>query len=102
MDKIIYNVTVKLDHDIHLEWLQWMKRVHIPAIMETGMFIEYKICRLMGVDESDGVTYDVQYLSPNMTTYQLYQEKHAYHLQKDHIERYKGKFVAFRTLMRVV
>jgi len=102
MDEILYNVTVKVDHEIHNDWLHWMKRVHVPAVMETGMFIEYKICRLMGVDEEDGITYAVQYLCPNMTTYQLYQEKHAYDLQKDHTERYEGKFVAFRTLMKVV
>jgi hypothetical protein len=102
MDNILYNVTVKVDHEIHQEWLKWMKRVHIPAIMETGMFMEYKMCRLLGVDEEDGITYAIQYLSPNMTTYQLYQEKHAYNLQKDHANRYKGKYVAFRTLMKIV
>ena len=102
MDEILYNVTVKVDHEIHNDWLHWMKRVHVPAVMETGMFIEYKICRLLGVDEEDGITYAVQYLCPNMTTYQLYQKKHAYDLQKDHTERYEGKFVAFRTLMKVV
>ena len=102
MSKILYNVTVKVDHEIHQDWLRWMRRVHIPAVMETGMFLEHRISRLLGTDESDGFTYSIQYLCPNMTTYQLYQEKHAYLLQKDHQERYQNKFVAFRTLMKVL
>ncbi len=102
MSKIVYNVTIKVEHEIHQDWLRWMKRVHVPAVMDTGMFIEHKMCRLLGVDEEDGITYAVQYISPNMTTFQLYQEKHAYHLQKDVADRYKGKYVAFRTLMEVV
>lgn len=102
MEPILYNVTIKIDHDIHHAWLRWMKRIHIPEVMRTGMFMEYKICRLLGVDETDGITYAVQYLCPNMTTFQLYQEQHAYVLQKAHSERYEGKFVAFRTLMKVV
>lgn len=102
MSKILYNVTVKVDHDIHEDWLRWVRRVHIPAVMETGMFINHRISRLLGTDESDGFTYSIQYLCPNMTTYQLYQEKHAYLLQKDHQERFQNKFVAFRTLMKVL
>ena len=102
MSKILYNVTIKVDIRVHEEWLAWMKRVHVPDVMKTGMFLEYKICRLLGVDESDGITYAVQYLCPDMNTYNRYQAEHAYRLQKEHKERYEGKFVAFRTLMKVM
>lgn len=102
MSKILYNVTVKIEHEVHRDWLQWMKRVHLPDMMATGMFLEHKVCRLMGVDEEDGVTYAVQYLCPDLETYKRYQTEYALRLQKDHKERYGGKYVAFRTLMKVV
>jgi hypothetical protein len=35
-----------------------------------------------------------------MSDYLTYQEKHAPALQKDHYDRYKDKFVAFRTLLK--
>ena len=44
---IIYNVTVSIDQSIHEDWLQWMKEIHIPEVMETGFFLENKVCRLM-------------------------------------------------------
>jgi hypothetical protein len=31
-----------------------------------------------------------------------YQRDHAPRLQKEHSEKYKGKFVAFRTLLEIV
>ena len=99
---ILYNVTVKLDHKIHSDWLRWMKHVHIPDVMKTGMFVEHKICRLLSVDEADGVTYAIQYFSKDMEHYQRYQREFAPVLQQEHTTRYKGQFVAFRTLMQVV
>ena len=49
---IIYNVTVNIDESIHEEWLLWMKNVHIPDVMETGHFLENKICKILA--ESEG------------------------------------------------
>lgn len=102
MSKIVYNVTVKVDLAVHQDWLVWMKRIHVPDMMRTGLFLENKICRLLGVDEQDGITYAVQYICPNMESFQTYQTEHALRMQKDHQQRYEGKYVAFRTLMKVV
>ncbi len=99
---ILYNLTVKIDHDSHEEWVEWMKSEHIPDVMSTGMFLEYRMCRLLGMDEPDGMTYAIQYFCPDMATYDIYQNRYAAKLQADLNERYRGKFVAFRTLLEVV
>lgn len=98
---ILYNVTINIDDDVHDEWLQWMKEVHIPDVMNTGYFLENRICKIMA--ESDGgVSYAIQYLCKNMEDLEDYQEKHAPRLQQEHTDRYAGKFAAFRTLLEVV
>ncbi len=99
---ILYNITIKIEHGVHDDWLHWMQQVHIPEMMATGFVEEYKFSRLLGVDEEDGFTYAVQYLMPSMEAYRIYQEKHAYRLQSAHIHRYKGQFVAFRSVLRVI
>ncbi len=99
---ILYNVTVKIDHAYHKEWLQWMKEVHIPDVMATGMFLEYRMGRLLGMDEPDGVTYAIQYFCTDMRTFESYQKNFAQKLQADVNEKFKGKFVAFRTLLEIV
>ncbi len=102
INMILYNVTVKIDHASHEDWLEWTKEVHIPNVMGTGMFLEYRMCRLLGMDEPDGVTYAIQYYCQDMETYEKYQNLYAANLQTEHNERYRGKFVAFRTLLEVV
>lgn len=99
---ILYNVTVKIDHDSRDEWLRWMKEVHIPDVMATGMFLEYRMGRLLGMDEPDGVTYAIQYYCPDMATYEQYQAHFAPKLQAEVNEKFRGKFVAFRTLLEIV
>ncbi|MCC7331353.1 MAG: DUF4286 family protein [Flavobacteriales bacterium] len=100
---IIYNVTVNVESDIHADWLIWLKNVHIPRVMDTGFFLEYKICRVLTTQEDEtGFTYAIQYTCNNMNDLDEYREKHAAELQKEHLQRYEGKFVAFRTLLEIV
>ena len=100
---IIYNVTVNLEDDIHLDWLNWMKTVHIPNVMNTGYFLEKKMCKVLSTQEDEtGHTYAIQYTCASMDDLDEYQANHAPALQKDHMDRYSGKFVAFRTLLEIV
>lgn len=98
---IIYNVTVKVDHDIHDDWMDWMKEVHIPDVMSTGYFKAHQIAKVL-VDDTDGTTYSIQYKCGSMQQLEGYQNTAAPKLQKEHTERYKDKFVAFRTLLEIV
>jgi hypothetical protein len=98
---LIYNVTVKVDADIQSEWLKWMYEVHIPEVMATGKFLEYRVCRLLQ-DESEGVTFAVQYFSPDLATLVSYQDSDARRLQEAHAQRFSGRYVAFRTAMEVL
>ena len=99
---ILYNVTVKIEHAIQEDWTRWMRSVHIPDVMATGLFQSYKMCQLVSVDDTDGVTYAIQYFCTDMAAIYEYQQKHAARLQKEHSERYRNKYVAFRTLMEVL
>lgn len=98
---IIYNVTVKVENNVHDEWFSWMKTVHIPDVLKTGKFLENKMCKVL-VDDTDGITYSIQYTAKDMETLEAYFEQDAPALQAEHTTRYKDKFVAFRTLLEVV
>lgn len=99
---ILYNITFKIEHEIHEGWVRFMKIAYIPKMMDTGKFIEHKLCRVLGVDEEDGITYALQFLCPNMVTYQLFQEKDAYKIQKEHALKYQNQYVSFSTTMKVI
>ena len=100
---IIYNVTVNVDKDIQEDWLTWMKDTHIPDVINTGLFDGHKLLRLLNEEpDNPGVTYAIQYFCENMKKLQEYMGQYAPALQQEHTDRYKDKFVAFRTLLEEV
>lgn len=100
---LIYNVTINIEESVHQDWLQWMKTVHIPDVMNTGCFESNKICKVLNTQPDEiGYTYAVQYFCVNSEMLANYQNKFAPKLQKEHLARYDGKFVAFRTLLEEV
>jgi hypothetical protein len=99
---IIYSVTVKIDLDVHDAWISWMKEEHIIEVLATGKFKEYRFHRILAEDETDGITYNVQYYASTMQDYFEYRDEFAPALQNKSLSRFKDKFVAFRTLLKEV
>jgi len=98
---IIYNVSIKIDTEILNEWVDWMKEIHLPAVMSTGCFLDHKMYRLF-VDESDGITYVVQYYCTDLPTLENYQTEFGQALRYETERMFGGKYVAFRTVMELV
>ena len=98
----LYNVTIKLDHSIHAEWVQWMKDKHIPDIMQTGCFTGYKFVRLLDIDDTEGVTYATQYFAATKEDYDKYISVFANLLRDQALKLWGNKFMGFRTLMKEV
>lgn len=99
---IIYNVTVKIENSVADKWLDWMRSVHVPDVMKTGFFSKSQISRVISVHDTDGVTFSIQYHCASTSDLHKYQIQHAPKLQKEHTEKYKDKFVAFRSIMEVI
>ncbi len=99
---ILYNVTVNIDDSVHEEWLEWMKNKHITDVLNSGLFIESKIFKVIPDHESEGHTYSIQYFLKSMNDLEKYQKEFAPILQMEHSEKYKDKFVAFRTVLQSV
>ncbi len=99
---IIFNITIKISPEIQQHWLEWMKEVHVPEIMATGLFHDYRICRLLEQDDQDGPTYAVQYFSDTLENYQTYIQEHAASFNQKAFGQFGDRFVAFRTVMQVV
>jgi len=99
---VIYNVTIKVQHDIHEAWIAWMKNKHIPGVMGSGCFTKYQLVRLLETDESDGITYATQYFAETQTDYERYIEQFAPALGEDAGKTWGNRFVGFCSLMEVV
>ena len=98
----IYNVTTKVAHGIHTDWLHWMKQEHIPAVTNTGCFTHTIFVRLLDTDEEDGPTYAVQYHAATLADYDRYIVEFAPTLRKDTMDHWGNQIIAFRSLMQHV
>tara|TARA_B100000963_G_C22031458_1_gene411426 strand:+ start:74 stop:397 length:324 start_codon:yes stop_codon:yes gene_type:complete len=98
---ILYNITINIDKDVSEEWLDWMKEVHIPNVLSTGLFLENKVARIHA-EEEGGITYSIQYLLKSWEDYNEYQTKFAEKLQQEYQDRYAKKCVAFRTVLEII
>ena len=99
---IIYNVTVKVESGIAEAWLDWLLNEHIPDIMTTECFTDYKVVRLLEVDDSEGPTYAIQYHAESKGLYNQYIIKHAETMRQKSYEKWGERFIAFRSVMQVV
>lgn len=99
---IVYNITIKIAPHIENDWLQWQREEHIRDIMSTGLFREWKMFRLLDQDESDGITYIVQYFADSAAQYEQYIAQHASLLREKSFERWGDQFIAFRSVMELV
>ena len=98
---ILYNVTTKIDRDRAEEWLKWLREIHIPDLFKTGLFTDYKICRLLGLDDPNDETFAVQYFFKDVATFNEYQTKYAQEMRKDGMQRFGDCAASFRTVMEV-
>lgn len=96
---IIYNTTVKVNADIVQQWLQWMKEEHIPAMMHTGLFVDYRMSRLLEQDDAEGSTYIIQYFCDGMEHYNTYKNEHREAMRTQGLKKFGNGYIAFHTVM---
>jgi hypothetical protein len=97
----IYSVTIAIQASIESDWLDWMNKVHVPDVLKTGCFLKCRLCKVL---ESGGeeVTYVLQYDCRSLVEYQRYRDNFAPALQKEHTDRFAGKFRGSRQLLEEI
>jgi hypothetical protein len=96
---ILFNITVNISLAAEKDWLQFMKEVHIPEIMASGLPLETKLLRLLTEIDNEGVTYTNQFIFRTMEDFLAYQTNYQAELQDKHHQKFNGQYVSFRTLL---
>lgn len=90
-----YQVKITVDAGVEAEWLQWMKTVHVPDVMATGLIHSYQILK----PEDSAHTYLFHYHFQDEQEYAAYQQQHAPRLKAHVLTKYPGQFKAERQLL---
>jgi hypothetical protein len=99
---IVYNTTIKIDPLIEKEWVDWQKNEHIPELMATGLFSDCKFFRLLEQDETEGITYVIQYFSSSIDNYKKYIDEFATLLNERSFAKWGEQYISFQTVMKIV
>lgn len=100
---IIYNVTCNMHLSTAEEWLNWMKKEHLPEVMATGCFLEYKILRLLNHDaEDEGVNYAIQYTCDSIETLERYRRDFGPGLMQKTAAKYGESVLAYRSVLEII
>ena len=98
---IIYSVSISIQANIEAEWIEWMDKVHVPDVLRTGCFSECRMYRVLGSDGEEPV-YVMQYQCRSIEEYHRYRDNFAPALQKEHTDRFAGKFRGSRQLLEEI
>ena len=99
---LLYNVTIGIDKNAEAEWLSWIKVNHIPRIMQTGLFEQVRMFKVLQDDSEDTVSYSVQYFATSLELVVQYLEVFAPKIMEDHRITFLHKHVVFNTLLEEV
>jgi Domain of unknown function (DUF4286) len=99
---ILYNVTVGIDKGIETEWISWIKRHHIPAVLNTGLFTGHKFYKVLTHDDEGSASYCIQYFTPDLLKFNYYLEHHAHAIVEEHRLQFADRHVVFNTLLEEV
>ena len=98
----VYNISNKVAIAIESDWVQWQQQEHIPAIMASGQFTDYKFYKLLEDDNDETVTYIVQYFASTIENYHTYIRNFAPQLRQAAFGKWGDRFISFRSLMQAV
>ena len=80
---IVYNVTISVNPEIEEEFINWLKDIHIPEVLETDLFLMAEVFKVFERPNADlHNSYAVQYRLESWDMFNEYQEKHASALQQ--------------------
>ena len=99
---VLYNITFNIEPEIQNEWLAWIKDVYFPLVLDTGLFLDVNMYRLLNETENQGLTYSVQFFSDSLKKVNAYLENHAPEIAEKHMQTFRHKHVSFMSILESV
>ena len=96
---IVYKVIIQIEKKIEKDWLNWMRDVHIPEIMDLNIFYKSQLFNIINNKEKEFSSFCIEYCCHSEQEYNIYKKKYSKNLQIKHIEKFKGKFKGERLIL---
>ncbi len=98
---ILFNTTFLVHPSVDDEFHRWVKTVFIPEAVESGVFLEPMLSRILGV-EADGNSYALQFKSQSLRDAEQWNVTTGDKLKGALFVRHGEKMLSFCTFMEVL
>jgi hypothetical protein len=99
---MLYNETIGVDKEFETPMISWIKSYYIPEVLKTGLFVEFKIYKVLTQEEENTVSYSVQFFSYSINEILDFINNHSKKLVEEQQMNFKDKHITFRTLLEEV
>jgi len=97
---IIYSVTMSLEREIEQDWLSWMLETHLPEVMQTGYFLDYRFHKILEpIVDPERINYNVLYRLTSLSELDAYRKTLAPALQEKTQQRFGEQALAIRSVL---
>lgn len=94
----VYSVFLTINIDIVVEWQNFMTQKHLQDVMNTGCFESYNFLKVDEYHSENGVNFRVDYFAKSKEELDEYLNKYTEDLRQDVLNRFGGKFTAYRKI----
>ena len=99
---IVYNITSQVEETNATGWLQWAREVLIPAMMQTGCFVDFKIWRLLQPGLPETATFAIQYELTEICHLEDFQTKFQGDIEQLTSLKWGDRYVSFSSVLELI
>tara|TARA_B100000963_G_scaffold290632_1_gene260530 strand:+ start:725 stop:1042 length:318 start_codon:yes stop_codon:yes gene_type:complete len=95
---IIYSITTAIETAIDEKWVEFMQKTHIPSIMNTGLFVDFRFVRIIpsqGVD----LSYNLQLRCKGYAELNRFRSENEPKIDSLIKQNFEGKYATFQSVL---
>lgn len=96
---LLYNITFHVEHVAVSGFMQYLDEIHLPEMEKAGYLHSHQIFRILHQDESEVLTFALQYFFSDAGTYHQHLSVMDGVLKKELFEQFGEKVLYFCTTM---
>ena len=96
----ILNTTFHVDNRVCRDFLDWARKVYMPAAIDTGLFGSARLLRVLTDTDSEGVSFALQMDCESISEARRWHDETATLLRDDMSQRWGDKVLFFTTYLK--
>lgn len=98
----ILNITFLVAEPLISTWQEWIRQQLIPSMTSTGLFLQPQLARVHSAEQTDGVSFALQFHTASVDTIDEWLNNNGNSLQQKCTVGFGGNVLFFATTLEVL